>query len=217
MKKTIILIFIAILLPIIVACNQNLGPIGSAFQATESAAAPVQKESTADEQDTQAATTQSQTVSTEAFGSAGALADDSYTLEEMLVYAIQDEYAAKLEYDTVIDVLGEVNPFTNIVNSEASHISQLIPLFETNGINIPEEISNGAIKPGTLEEAKIIGAEAEINNIAMYERFLQEELPADVRAVFENLKAASEGHLTAFQNTGNGNGSGNGAGKGKES
>ena len=39
----------------------------------------------------------------------------------------------------------------------------------------------------------------EIENIAMYERFLQQELPKDVRQVFESLKNASENHLRAFR------------------
>ncbi|MPN44592.1 hypothetical protein SDC9_192157 [bioreactor metagenome] len=34
----------------------------------------------------------------------------------------------------------------------------------------------------------------------MYEQFLEQDLPADVRVVFESLMHASENHLRAFQN-----------------
>jgi hypothetical protein len=33
----------------------------------------------------------------------------------------------------------------------------------------------------------------------MYESFLEQDLPEDVRSVFEKLKAGSESHLLAFQ------------------
>jgi hypothetical protein len=42
--------------------------------------------------------------------------------------------------------------------------------------------------------------QAEIDNIAMYESFLEKELPADVAGLFAELKRASENHLRAFQN-----------------
>jgi len=45
------------------------------------------------------------------------------------------------------------------------------------------------------------GRQAEIDNIAMYDRFLLRELPADVRQVFVQLKAASQNHLRAFTTT----------------
>ena len=50
----------------------------------------------------------------------------------------------------------------------------------------------------------------------MYESFLKENLPDDVREVFESLMNASEKHLAAFQRQVDGvtGGSGNGAGNG---
>ncbi|MCK5008763.1 MAG: DUF2202 domain-containing protein [Spirochaetales bacterium] len=39
-----------------------------------------------------------------------------------------------------------------------------------------------------------------MDNIAMYESFLQEDLPEDVRDLFERLQQASENHLRAFRN-----------------
>jgi hypothetical protein len=135
------------------------------------------------------------------FGSAGALSDDSYTLEEMLTYAIQDEYMAKAEYEAILDTYGSVRPFSNIVRSEETHISLLLPLFETYGLTVPENTAaENVVLPDTLAETYPIGVEAEINNIGMYESFLKEDLPADVEFVFTRLMDASENHLAAFQN-----------------
>ena len=41
--------------------------------------------------------------------------------------------------------------------------------------------------------------EAEIANIAMYDKFLSYELPLDVKTVFEALKKGSISHLEAFE------------------
>ena len=134
------------------------------------------------------------------YGSTGALNDTEYTLEEMLTYAIEDEYAAQAEYEAIMNTFGTVRPYTNIITAEQQHISELLPLFETYGLAVPE---NGAaslvIVPGTLAETYAIGVEAEEKNIAMYDLFLKEDLPDDVRIVFENLKSASEKHLASFE------------------
>ncbi|BEP29282.1 ferritin-like domain-containing protein [Helicovermis profundi] len=139
-------------------------------------------------------------------GAVSAKKDTSYTLEEMLEYAIEDEYMAKAEYDYVIDNLGGDRPFTNIVKAEERHISLLKPLFETYGVDLPEFDSNiYLVKPDSLENSFTLGIDAEIANIAMYEAFLKEDLPKDVQNVFEYLKSGSEKHLKAFENGVNGN------------
>ncbi len=133
-------------------------------------------------------------------GSAAALADKEYTLEEMLTYAIQDEYAAKAEYDAIITAFNTARPYTNITKAESTHISLLAPLFETYGYEIPvNDASKFVALPATLAETYPIGVEAEINNIAMYEAFLKQDLPADVASVFAYLQNASENHLSAFE------------------
>lgn len=134
------------------------------------------------------------------YGSTGALNDTEYTLEEMLNYAIEDEYAAQAEYEAIMDTFGAVRPYTNISRAEQQHISALLPLFETYGYTVPENAAASLVTvPDTLAETYAVGVEAEEKNIAMYESFLKEDLPDDVRIVFENLKAASEKHLAAFE------------------
>lgn len=126
--------------------------------------------------------------------------DVEYSLEEMLNYAIQDEYLAQAEYELIISEFGEIRPFTNIVKAEQTHIDLLIPLFETYNIVLPE--NNAAeitVLPESITSALATGIEAEEMNIAMYQQFLsQDNLPDDVRAAFEYLMNASENHLRAF-------------------
>ncbi|MCF8008980.1 MAG: DUF2202 domain-containing protein [Halanaerobiales bacterium] len=127
--------------------------------------------------------------------------DDSYTLKDMLIYAIQDEYLAKTEYEMIINQFGNQNPFSNIIKAEEYHISLLIPLFEKYKINIPEDTSKKyVIIPEDINSALKIGVEAEIDNIKMYDLFLEQELPQDIKEIFEILKRGSENHLKAFNN-----------------
>lgn len=157
-------------------------------------------------------------------GAAGALSDADYTLEEMLVYAIEDEYLAQAEYDVIMEAYGVHKPFSNIIKAEATHITLLTPLFEEYGAKIPEKDWDSLVTvPASLEAAYATGVEAEEKNIAMYESFLKENLPDDVREVFEQLMNASEKHLAAFQRQvdgvgiGSGNGNCDGTGTGSRS
>jgi hypothetical protein len=135
------------------------------------------------------------------YGHIGAANDTEYTLEEMLQYAIQDEYLALSEYEYIITDLGADRPFSNIMKAEQSHIDAIELLYNTYGIAIPVvDPSSLLYLPVSVEEALTIGVQAEIDNIAMYEAFLSQDLPDDVRITFENLQKASESHLSAFEN-----------------
>lgn len=134
------------------------------------------------------------------YGAPAAKADLSLTLEEMLTYSIQDEYLAEAEYVKILAEFGQVRPFSNIVMAEGRHIAMLEPLFASYGFTVPVNEAAGRIElPETLVESFQAGVTAEILNIEMYDRFLKETLPEDVRLVFERLKAASENHLAAFE------------------
>ncbi len=135
------------------------------------------------------------------YGAQGALNDDDLTLEEMLTYAIQDEYLARAEYKFIIKEFGEMRPFSNIIQAEQTHIEYLLPLFAKYGFIVPEDTSEGDITvPQDIKTALELGVQAEIDNIAMYERFLTHAIPDDVKTVFERLKKASQNHLAAFKN-----------------
>ena len=140
-------------------------------------------------------------------GAAEAAQDTEYELEEMLQYAIEDEYLAFTEYNLILKKFGEQRPFSNIVNAEEYHISLLEPLFEVYDLSIPEQNWEEMITiPDSLEDAYQAGILAEEANIAMYEQFLQEEIPEDVKLVFEKLLNSSQRHLAAYTRFSEGSG-----------
>ncbi|NLO34919.1 MAG: DUF2202 domain-containing protein [Clostridiaceae bacterium] len=134
-------------------------------------------------------------------GAQAAAKDSSYTLEEMLTYAIQDEYLAQAEYAAIIAAFDVTRPYTNILRAEDNHADALLGLFEAHDMALPDakSVAGQAVIPETLAETFAIGVEAEQNNIAMYDAFLKQDLPDDVRVVFENLRDASVNHLAAFE------------------
>lgn len=136
----------------------------------------------------------------ETTGSAAVTAGTTYTLEQMLTYAIQDEYAAQAEYEKILAAYGEDNAFGNIVGAEGTHIALLQTLFTTYGFALPmNNAANTVTLPESLDTAYVTGIAAENANIAMYNAFLaQNDLPADVRAAFTALQSASQSHLSAF-------------------
>lgn len=125
---------------------------------------------------------------------------DQSELEEMLTVLINDEYKARAEYVALVDEFGELRPFTNLINAETNHVEALSQLFDAYDLDIPSD--NGedyAVIPTSLEEAYAIGVDAEIANIALYENYLDLDLPIAVETVFENLMNASEKHLSTFE------------------
>ena len=135
------------------------------------------------------------------FGARGAEGKSGLTVEQMLTYAIQDEYLARAEYELIIGEYGSIRPFTNIMSAEERHIEWVAEMFDEYGYSLPKDTANLYVAlPADLRSSFQTGIQAEIDNIAMYESFLAEDLPADVRDLFERLKRASENHLRAFRN-----------------
>lgn len=133
-------------------------------------------------------------------GATAAEQDSEYTLEEMLEYALQDEKLAQAEYEVILNTFDVTNPFTNIAKAEITHEEALIGLYEARDIEIPTfDATDHVVIPETLSEIYVIGVEAEIANIAMYNTFLEQDLDDDVRSVFVALRDASESHLQAFE------------------
>jgi rubrerythrin len=139
------------------------------------------------------------------WGSSGARQDASPGLEAMLRYAIQDEYTARAEYEAIMAKFGQVRPFSNIIRSEEAHIQWLKDAYASRNLPLPADVSaQHAQVPQAMKEALAIGIQAEIDNIAMYDRFLATELlkkPENdsLRLLFTRLRDASKNHLTAFQ------------------
>lgn len=136
----------------------------------------------------------------EDFGSAAAKEHMNYDLEDMLLYALEDEHAALAEYKALMNEFTLDRPYSNIARSEETHISFLEDLYENHNIEIPNiNAQKQLILPSSITEAAEIAVQAEINNIKMYEIFLKQDLPEDVAQVFTQLKNASENHLVAFK------------------
>ena len=138
---------------------------------------------------------------TELWGSVSALNTESLTIEAMLIYAIQDEYSAYAEYDYILNNFDVTKPFSNIINAEASHIEMLLPLFEVYDIEVPyNDATNHLLPVIDIPDTFRTGVIAEILNIDMYNLFLEQDLPDDIRDTFIALRDASMKHLTAFEN-----------------
>lgn len=133
-------------------------------------------------------------------GSTAASEQDEFTLEEMLQYALEDERMAQAEYAAIMEAFDVTRPFSNIEKAEVQHEAAVISLYEAKGIEVPNfDPESYVVIPGTLVETYEIGIEAEIMNIAMYDKFLEQDLDDDVRAVFEALRDGSINHLAAFE------------------
>ena len=134
------------------------------------------------------------------YGAQGAKTEKNINIEKMLAYAIQDEYLAYAEYKYILETFSNPKPFSNIINAEQKHIDLLKPLFAKYNYQVPANTSKDyLLYPDSIGDALKTGVQVEIDNIAMYEAFLKEELPADIKAVFEELKAGSENHKKAFE------------------
>jgi hypothetical protein len=133
-----------------------------------------------------------------AWGAAAARSDPNPSLESMLTYAIQDEYSARAEYEAIVGKFGSMNPFSNIIPSEQSHITWLKDAYASRKLSVPaDEASKHAVVPATLKNAFEIGVQAEIDNIVMYDRFLatvvvQKPENAASKTLFTHLRDASK-------------------------
>lgn len=136
----------------------------------------------------------------EGWGSVSALDREGLTIEEMLIYAIEDEFTARTEYEYIIENFDVTKPFTNIIEAEKSHIEMIIPFLLDYNLEVPfDDSRNHLIIPTNLEETFAAGVEAEILNISMYNMFLESQLPDDVVDLFTALRDASIKHLSAFE------------------
>ncbi len=133
------------------------------------------------------------------------ISGDTASLNTFLTAAIHDEYKARDTYRAVINTLGQVRPFVNIINAEEQHISLLANLFNSHGLSVPQDTVGGLPSPASLGAACSLGVQAEIDNAALYDSLLSGTTNyPDVQAVFRQLQSASlDQHLPAFQRCAN--------------
>lgn len=123
-------------------------------------------------------------------------------LRTVLLDALEDERKAEATYEAVIATFGPVRPFINIVEAEQRHAAALEWQMHRLGMAIPENPwQAGKIAPPvSLADACTMAIEAEIENIALYDRLIPQIADLTVRQVFQNLQDASRNnHLPAFR------------------
>lgn len=138
-------------------------------------------------------------------------------LEKILRDALEDERKAEATYAAVIEKFGEVRPFINIIDAERRHSAAIERQMTRLGFAIPANHWEGKGEaPATLVEACSMAVEAEIKNIALYDRLLPAIADDVVRQVLQNLQDASrDNHLPAFRRCLEREDSGGGRGVGK--
>lgn len=134
------------------------------------------------------------------YGAKGALSKSTFTLPQMLSFALQDEYLAQARYDNILGNFGYIRTFAQIKEAEIRHINALIPLFKRYQVPLPEDKSQSFVTtPENIKAAYAAGVQGEVDNISMYEKFIGLNIPNDVRTVFAYLRNASMNHLAAFE------------------
>jgi hypothetical protein len=118
-----------------------------------------------------------------------------------LQMALEDEYKAWSVYEQVIADFGAVRPFTSIQKAEENHIAALVTLFDRYGLEVPVNEWIGSMPSfDTLAEACEAGAQAEIDNAALYAQLFDMVDNPDIIQVFTSLQQASQTkHLPAFE------------------
>jgi hypothetical protein len=149
----------------------------------------------------------STTVQTDA-GISAFSADQPYTPEEMLTYAIKDEYAAQALYSSAMIIDGSGEPFARLLQDEKGLIDQLTQLLTDYGFVLPDLAAlRGKQAFTSLKEVCLAGIEAEKISIEMYQAFLtKDNLPDGVRPVFQLLLGTSQSHLDALMTKAGGEG-----------
>lgn len=125
---------------------------------------------------------------------------------------LNDERNAKAYYSAVILKFGSLRPFSNIVQAEMRHEGLLLELYTSYRLSPPPdklkqqpgESDADFIKrmrvPDTFAEAAKAAYQAEVANVALYDKINVSSLPDDVNAVFDRLRADSlERHMPAFK------------------
>ena len=128
-------------------------------------------------------------------------AEGNAELVVVLRRAVEEERGAEATYRNVIAALGEILPFTNIADSEATHVAALEQLTTKYGVDVTDIAPAGTPSPATKPAACEVGVAAERADIALYDELLpQVTAYADVTQVLQNLRAASQDeHLPAFE------------------
>ncbi len=155
-----------------------------------------------------------------AFAEVAPAPEKTYTIEEMLTLALQNEYETQALYTQVADAFQAKARMNRPAWAGSNHAATLTALLEAYGFAVPENTFAGQLKaPASLEEAHAAAALLAEKSTGLYDSFLaQDNLPDSLRTVFTALKTRSQNHQNAFlrvsQRSGMGRGMGSGMGRG---
>jgi hypothetical protein len=127
------------------------------------------------------------------------LEGETTALKSMHDVLYQDEFNTRSTYEEIVDKFGSKLLYNNLIQAEAQHLKALERIYDRYQIEIPDSDAMTPYLPDTLLETYSLGKEAEEANIALYEKYLDQDLPDDVRFMFERLMHASYHHLNAFE------------------
>jgi hypothetical protein len=122
--------------------------------------------------------------------------------QQALLAAVDDERKARAFYAAVMKKHGDIRPLSNIILAEERHAAALLALCRKYGVAVPEDrwASEKFDVPDRLSDVCALAAQAERDNVAIYDRLLGSVREPDIRQVMERLRAASlENHLPAFE------------------
>ncbi len=131
--------------------------------------------------------------------------------KDALLYMIEEEKLARDVYTYFADKYGEPI-FSNIAQSEQSHMDAVMGLIEKYGLSVAlgdygkfknqhiQELYNALIEQGnqSLVEALKVGATIEEVDIVDLKNWLQKVDNPDIVQVFESLMKGSRNHLRSF-------------------
>ena len=114
---------------------------------------------------------------------------------------ILEEYGALNLYTAVINQLGSVYPFDQIVLSEQQHVDALVRQAQKYNVVVPANPGLTVVPSfSSLAVACQAGVAAEIADAALYDDLMLGTTHTDLTRVYTNLQSASlNNHLTAFQ------------------
>jgi hypothetical protein len=119
---------------------------------------------------------------------------------DALVRAIEDGRAAKSFYSAVIERHGKIRPFVGILEAERRQEATLAALCKTYGVSLSAPTGSVPAVPASVEEACGMAAQAERENVALYDEVLPTVTDRVVRDTLQSLRTASaERHLPAFE------------------
>lgn len=123
-------------------------------------------------------------------------------VQAALERSLQAEYRSETTYQGVVEDLGPLAPFVNVLSAEQRHSASIAALFVRRGLTTPANSWTLTTVPhfSSVPLACDAAAAAERGQVAMYDELLRLALPADVRQVFDNVRLASlANHLPAFE------------------